>query len=56
MHPVSDSRQVHDVAQGSPEDRFSLHRTKADETYLVGGGKGPLEAYLLMLRGGSLTP
>ena len=30
----------------SHEDRFSLHRTKADEAYLVGAGKGPVEAYL----------
>src|SRR5579883_1439294 len=30
----------------SQEDRFSLHRTKADEAYLVGAGKGPVEAYL----------
>src|SRR6204780_4061746 len=30
----------------SQEDRFSLHRTKADESYLVGKGKGPIEAYL----------
>jgi pyruvate carboxylase len=30
----------------SQEDRFSLHRMKADESYLVGEGKGPLEAYL----------
>src|SRR5579883_1991868 len=30
----------------SQEDRFSLHRTKADESYLVGRGKGPIEAYL----------
>ena len=30
----------------SQEDRFSLHRTKADEAYLVGEGKGPLQAYL----------
>ena len=34
------------VAVYSQEDRFSLHRTKADESYLVGGGKGPVEAYL----------
>jgi pyruvate carboxylase len=34
------------VAIYSQEDRFSLHRTKADEAYLVGSGKGPLEAYL----------
>jgi pyruvate carboxylase len=30
----------------SREDRFSLHRTKADESYLVGDGKSPIEAYL----------
>ncbi|HTV98583.1 MAG TPA: pyruvate carboxylase [Steroidobacteraceae bacterium] len=34
------------VAIHSREDRFSLHRTKADESYLVGEGKGPIEAYL----------
>ena len=34
------------VAIYSQEDRFSLHRTKADEAYLVGRGKGPVEAYL----------
>ncbi|HJS91303.1 MAG TPA: pyruvate carboxylase [Steroidobacteraceae bacterium] len=34
------------VAIYSQEDRFSLHRTKADESYLVGRGKGPIEAYL----------
>ena len=34
------------VAVYSQEDRFSLHRTKADEAYLVGSGKGPIEAYL----------
>ena len=34
------------VAIYSQEDRFSLHRTKADEAYLVGEGKGPVEAYL----------
>ena len=34
------------VAIHSREDRFSLHRTKADESYLVGDGKGPVEAYL----------
>ena len=30
----------------SQEDRFSLHRTKSDEAYLVGRNKGPIEAYL----------
>jgi len=34
------------VAIYSREDRFSLHRTKADESYLVGEGKGPIDAYL----------
>ncbi len=34
------------VAIYSQEDRFSLHRTKSDESYLVGEGKGPIEAYL----------
>ena len=28
------------------EDRFSLHRYKADEAYQVGQGKGPVAAYL----------
>ncbi len=30
----------------SAEDRFALHRFKADESYLVGEGKKPLQAYL----------
>jgi len=30
----------------SKEDRLGLHRFKADEAYLVGAGKGPVEAYL----------
>ena len=34
------------VAIYSHEDRFSLHRTKADEAYLVGRDKGAVEAYL----------
>ena len=34
------------VAVYSQEDRFSLVRTKADEAYLVGRDKGPVEAYL----------
>ncbi len=36
------------IAVYSREDRFSLHRTKADESYLVGEGKGAVEAYLDM--------
>ncbi|HEY6452983.1 MAG TPA: pyruvate carboxylase [Steroidobacteraceae bacterium] len=34
------------IAIYSQEDRFSLHRTKADEAYLVGEGRGAIEAYL----------
>ena len=34
------------IAIYSQEDRFALHRFKADESYLVGEGKGPIEAYL----------
>ena len=37
---------IRTVAIYSQEDRFSLHRTKADESYLVGEGKGPIDAYL----------
>ncbi|HWW31756.1 MAG TPA: pyruvate carboxylase [Steroidobacteraceae bacterium] len=37
---------VRTVAIYSQEDRFSLHRTKADEAYLVGRDKKPVEAYL----------
>jgi pyruvate carboxylase len=36
------------VAIHSQEDRFSLHRTKSDEAYLVGRDKGPVEAYLFI--------
>src|SRR4051812_26491613 len=34
------------VAVYSKEDRLSLHRFKADEAYLIGEGRGPVEAYL----------
>src|SRR5689334_13228112 len=34
------------VAVFSQEDRLSLHRFKADETYLIGQGQGPVQAYL----------
>src|SRR3954447_5949741 len=34
------------VAIYSREDRFALHRFKADESYQIGAGKGPIEAYL----------
>jgi pyruvate carboxylase len=34
------------VAIYAQEDRFGVHRFKADEAYLVGEGKGPVGAYL----------
>ncbi|MCD6052768.1 MAG: pyruvate carboxylase, partial [Verrucomicrobia bacterium] len=34
------------VAVYAQEDRFCMHRFKADESYLVGQGKGPVAAYL----------
>ena len=34
------------VALYSEQDRLSLHRYKADEAYLIGKGKGPIDAYL----------
>jgi pyruvate carboxylase len=34
------------VAIFAQEDRFSIHRFKADEAYPVGQGKGPVAAYL----------
>jgi pyruvate carboxylase len=34
------------VAIYSEEDKLSLHRYKADEAYLVGKGKSPIDAYL----------
>mgnify|MGYP001228425717 CR=1 FL=1 len=34
------------VAIYSEEDKLSLHRYKADEAYLIGKGKGPIDAYL----------
>ena len=34
------------VAVYSKEDRLSLHRFKSDEAYLIGEGKGPVQAYL----------
>src|SRR3954451_20485140 len=34
------------VAVYSQEDKLSLHRFKADEAYLIGQGKGPVQAYL----------
>ncbi|MEZ5589249.1 MAG: pyruvate carboxylase [Gammaproteobacteria bacterium] len=37
---------IHTIAIYSNEDRFALHRFKADESYLVGAGKKPIDAYL----------
>jgi pyruvate carboxylase len=37
---------IRTVAIYAAEDRFALHRFKADESYLVGKGKKPIEAYL----------
>src|SRR5438128_11543022 len=34
------------VAIYAQEDRFSMHRFKADEAYVVGEGRGPVGAYL----------
>lgn len=34
------------VAVYAQEDRFCIHRFKADESYLIGHGKGPVAAYL----------
>ncbi|MDX1606896.1 MAG: biotin carboxylase N-terminal domain-containing protein, partial [Candidatus Competibacterales bacterium] len=37
---------IHTVAIYSDEDRFALHRFKADESYRVGVGRKPIDAYL----------
>ena len=37
---------IRTVAIFSNEDRFALHRFKSDESYLVGAGKKPIQAYL----------
>ena len=37
---------IRTVAIYSAEDKLALHRFKADESYLVGEGKRPLQAYL----------
>ena len=37
---------IQTVAIYSEEDRLSLHRYKADEAYLIGKGKAPIDAYL----------
>lgn len=45
MRAASEMR-MRTVAIYSQQDRQALHRFKADESYLVGEGKKPLEAYL----------
>lgn len=37
---------IRTVAIYSPEDTYSLYRTRADEAYMVGENKSPLAAYL----------
>jgi pyruvate carboxylase len=37
---------IRTVAIFAHEDRFSLHRFKADESYQIGQGQGPVKAYL----------
>ncbi|SMO49645.1 pyruvate carboxylase [Melghirimyces algeriensis] len=37
---------IRTVAVYSEQDNTALHRFKADEAYLIGEGKGPIEAYL----------
>lgn len=38
--------QIRSVGMYSEEDKYALFRTKADESYLIGEGKGPVDAYL----------
>ena len=38
--------QSRSVGIYSEEDKYALFRTKADESYLIGEGKGPVDAYL----------
>ncbi len=45
MRAASELR-VRTIGIFSQEDRFALHRFKADESYLVGKGKKPIDAYL----------
>ena len=42
------------VAIYSQEDRIALHRFKADEAYLVGQGKGPVEYYVATIKPGAV--
>jgi pyruvate carboxylase len=43
---AADELGLRTVAIYSQEDRLALHRFKADEAYLIGECKGPVEAYL----------
>jgi pyruvate carboxylase len=43
---AADELGLRTVAVYSYEDRLSLHRFKADEAYMIGQGKGPVQAYL----------
>src|SRR5258707_11258453 len=43
---AADELGIRTVAVFSDEDGLSLHRFKADEAYLIGEGKGPVQAYL----------
>ena len=43
---AADELGLRTVAIYAQEDRFSIHRFKADEAYVVGEGKGPVGAYL----------
>src|SRR5215813_5643041 len=43
---AADELGLRTVAIYSKEDRLALHRFKADEAYLIGENKGPVEAYL----------
>ncbi len=43
---AADELKLRTVAVFSQEDRLSLHRFKADEAYLIGESKGPVQAYL----------
>ncbi|MEQ8601992.1 MAG: pyruvate carboxylase [Marivibrio sp.] len=38
--------QIATVAVFTEEDKYALHRFKADESYLIGRGLGPVKAYL----------
>jgi len=37
---------IRTVAVYAEEDKLSLHRFKADESYRIGSGLGPVKAYL----------